>query len=269
VPAAAPGSFDSVLAQAGLPLLALDLANAPQEGPVAAWLATEMQMRSIGGIYGFPEGNTLGVVYTATVKPREGFDAVMFVAETSAAHRNQAILPVSNSTVLPAPTNLDLSGGGIPTEWQTVGAGRTHAHAIAMSQEHTPRGGRTVCLSREAPWRWGEGQLTQKIFAQAFQGRRLRFSASIRTLATDVGAGALLFLRFWSKPAGDEPSLVDTPLATVASSEQPLHSPHWTTIAVEADLSESADTFVIGLIMSGNGVAWFGDLEFSAGLRSN
>ena len=39
------------------------------------------------------------------------------------------------------------------------------------------------------------------------------------------------------------------------------------TFAVEADVPEAADAFVIGLVMTGNGDAWFGDLEFTEIVR--
>jgi erythromycin esterase len=268
VSAAAPGSFDAVLAQAGLPLFALDLANAPRDGPVAAWLASEMQMRSIGGIWGFPEGNKLGVAYTVPIKPRERFDAVMFVAETSATRGNQPLALAPNSAALPAPTNLALSGDGVPTGWQT-GVHRSSAHTIAVSQECSPRGGRTVCVSRQAPWGWGwgDGRMTQRISAQAFRGKRLRFSAAVRTTATEAGAGALLYVRFLPKP-NSEAELFQPSLATVPSSVAPMQSPQWATIAVEADVPEAAEEFVIGLVITGNGVAWFGDLELSTIMRS-
>ena len=121
-----------------------------------------------------------------------------------------------------------------------------------------------MCLSREAPWRWGDGRLIQKISARAFQGQRLRFAAAVRTVAEEVGSGALLSLRFLPKPDGDERDVYVAPLGTAASSAEPVRSPHWTTLAVEADVPETADAFVIGLVMTGNGAAWFGDLEFTA-----
>lgn len=264
VPAAPSGSFDAVLAQAGLPLLALDLAGAPREGPAAAWLASEMPMRQIGGIYGFPSGNKLGVVYTHTIRPRERFDAVLFVAKTTATRQNNPETPGPAPVVLSAPSNLELSGDGVPPGWQAVGAERKHAHTIAVSQAPSPRGGRSVCVSRDAPWRWGDGKLTQRISVLAFRGQRLRFAAAVRTEAGDLGAGALLFLRFLPKPDGDESDFFVAPLATVISAAQPLQSPQWATLAVEADVPEAAGSFVIGLVMTGNGAAWFGDLEFAA-----
>ena len=267
VTAAAPGTFDFVLAQAGPPLFALDLANGPREGAVAAWLSSEASIRVIGGIYGFPKDNEYGVTYAREITPRENFDAVVFVAETTAARRNRPSLPSPNSVVLPAPSNLELSGDGVPASWRTLGTNRKYA--IVASEEPSPRGGRTVRISRDAPRRWGDGQLTQRISARAWQGKRLRFSAAIRTMATDIGAGALLFLKFLPKPNEDKSDFFVAPLATAASSPQPVQSPQWETISVEADVPETADSFVIGLVMTGNGAAWFGDLEFTAIKRSD
>ena len=92
----------------------------------------------------------------------------------------------------------------------------------------------------------------------------MRFAAAVRTMVSDVGAGALLFLRFMPEPNNDESDFVVAPLATVASAALPAHAPRWETISVEADVPETADALVIGLVMTGNGAAWFGDLEFAA-----
>jgi erythromycin esterase len=267
VTAAAPGTFDFTLAQAGPPLFALDLANGPREGVVAAWLSSEASIRVIGGIYGFPNDNEYGVTYAREITPRENFDIVVFVAETTAAHPNRPSLPSPNSVVLTAPSNLELSGDGVPASWWTLGANRKYA--IVASEEPSPRGGRTVRISRDAPRRWGDGQLTQRISARAWLGKRLRFSAAIRTMATDMGAGALLFLKFLPKSNEDKSGFFVDPLATAASSPEPVQSPQWETISVEVDVPETADSFVIGLVMTGNGAAWFGDLEFTAIKRSD
>jgi erythromycin esterase len=269
VTAAAPGSFDCVLAQAGPPLFALDLANGPREGAAAAWLSSETPMRSIGGIYGLPSDNSYGVSYTEMITPREHFDVAVFVAKTTAARQNRPFCPVPNLVMLLAPSNLELSGDGVPIGWRTSGADRKYPHTITVSQEPSPRGGRAVRMSREAPWRWGDGQLVQKISAQAWQGKRLRFSAAIRTMAADAGAGALLFLTFLPKSNGDESDFFVAPLATAASSPQPVQSPWWAKFAVEADVPEAADSFLIGLVMTGNGTVWFGDLEFIESMQSN
>lgn len=264
IEAAPLGSFDAALAQSGPPLFALDLANAPREGRVAEWLASEMPMRKIGGIYGLQKDNKYGAVYTAAITPRKHFDAVLFVAETTAARQNQPVPTGPNSVALPAPSNLELSGDGIPTGWRQPGSGRRHAHVIAVSAELSPRGGCTVCISRDAPWRWGQGQLVQKISAGAWRGKRLRFSAAIRALTGDVGAGALLSLSFQPKSDSGVSDFYLKSLGTAASAAEPAQSPQWARFAVEADVPEAADSFAIGLVMTGNGAAWFGDIELEA-----
>jgi erythromycin esterase len=264
LPAAPPGSLDAVLAEAGLPLLALDLAGVPREGPVGAWLASEMPMRGIGGIYGLPGDNALGVTYTQTVRPRESFDAVLFVADTTATRSNRLSLLASNPAVSPAPSNLALSGDGVPTGWQAVGVPRGSLHAAVAPDASSPRGGRTVRLSRAAASRRGDGRLIQRVSAQSFRGQRMRFSAAVRTEAAGIGAGALLSLQVLAKSDEGESAFFVVPIATVASSAAPVQSPQWATLAVEADVPETAGTLVIGLVMTGNGAAWFGDLELAA-----
>jgi len=269
VTAAEPNSFDSALAQAGLPLFALDFVNAPRDGSVGEWLSSKIAMRSIGGIYGFPKDNRYGVTYTDVIIPREYFDVILFVAQTTAAHRTRPILPSAVSVALSAPVNLELSGDGIPAGWQIVGADRRYAYAIAVSEQASPRGGRTVRMSREAPWLWGDGQLVQKISAEAWHGKRVRFAAAIRTAVRDVGSGALLSLKFLAKsdPIDEPDFFATTEIAVTASVEQPVQSPEWATFAVEADVPATAHTVVISLAMTGNGIAWFGDLEFSVHTR--
>jgi erythromycin esterase len=263
VAAATPDSLDGVLAQAGLPLFALDLANARCEGCVGRWLASEMPMRSIGGIYGLPKDNEYGVSYSEMVTPRAYFDAVVFVGETTAARRNRPSAPRPSAPVVCVPSNLELTGEGIPVGWQT-GTDGYHRHAIGVCEEVSPGGGRTVRMWRDAPWRWGEGQLVQRISARASRGHLLRFSATFRTMARDVGSGALLFLRFLPKPVGDESDFFVTPLVTATSTAEPVQSPQWATLAVEAKVPEAAESFMIGLAMTGNGTAWFGALQFAA-----
>lgn len=269
VAAAEPNSFDAKLWKTEQPLFALDLRSAPPEGAAAVWLASEMPMRSIGGVYGLPKDNRYGVTYTEAITPRKHFDAVLFVAETTAAHPNRPRVPQPALIALPAPSNLELSGDGVPAGWQVVGIDRRYVHAIALSKEPSPNHGRTVCMSRAAPWRWGHGQLVQRISAQAWRGKRLRFAAAVRTETADIGAGALIFLQYLLKSDSNESRFFQTPIATAASAEQPVQSARWTTFAVEADVPDAADSFTIGLVMIGNGAAWFGDLDFAATARSD
>jgi len=265
LPEAETNGFERALAQAGVPLFALDLRNAPRQGPAAAWLASVMPMRSIGGIYGFPKGNRYGITYTEAITPREHFDAVIFVADSTAARRNRPISANPSAAALPAPANLALLGDGVPAGWQAVGAQQQHPYAIGVSQEPSPRGGRSVCIRREiAPWRWGAGQLVQKISARPWRGQKVRFAGAVRTRTEGIGSGALLLLKFLGEADGDPSDFFASPLGVVASPAQPLQAPQWAIVALEADVPVAAEALTIGLAMTGNGAAWFGDLEWLA-----
>jgi erythromycin esterase len=259
VTAAPPETFEAALAQAGLPLFCLDLAHALGEGPVAAWLASEMPMRSIGGIFGLPQGNEYGVSYTRTIMPRCCFDAVVFVAETTAARRNHE-RSAAAAPALEAPANLELAGEGVPTGWRFVGA--EHGCASGVRHERAPSGARALRLSRAAGApRWGDIRLLQKISARPWRGRRVSFAAALRT-EVDRGGGALLLLQFMAGGTGAQ--LYAREIALVASAEQPEPLPQWRRTVVAAGVPEEADALVIGLVMTGTGAAWFGDLELTS-----
>jgi erythromycin esterase-like protein len=83
VPAAPPGSLDATLAAAGIPLFAIDLREAPSEGPVANWLRTRHKAREIGALY--PEFLPFSQMYDLEVL--RNFDVLVFVDKTTAAHR--------------------------------------------------------------------------------------------------------------------------------------------------------------------------------------
>src|SRR5262249_56263153 len=83
VPPAAEGYIDAALAATGLPLLALDLANIPPDGPVAKWLAAKPLQRSIGAVFHGDHTN-----YSEVANPRDKYDVLLFVERTTAARGN-------------------------------------------------------------------------------------------------------------------------------------------------------------------------------------
>jgi len=258
-----PGSLDAALAQAGPPRFALDLASAPRDGAVATWLGAEMPMRSVGAVYRHEDGDVVDAKYAMAVVPRAQFDAIVFVADTTAARRNRALPAPQPLPIHDAPANLALAGDGVPAGWRLVDAERHKIDAVASGNDPAPAGGRTVRLMRDAgPQRWGDVRLVQEVDAQAWRGRRVRFAAAIRTRCAGMGAGVLLLMRFRKKPEGGEAALFARDLTVAASSDAPAQSPQWTTVAVEADVPDEAYSCVLALVMSRNGAAWFGDLEF-------
>jgi erythromycin esterase len=80
-------AFESVLASAKLPLLAVDLRGAPKEGAVAQYLDRLVPMRIIGAAY------TPGYPYLFKVQPRGAADGVLFVDTTTASRPNPPLPP--------------------------------------------------------------------------------------------------------------------------------------------------------------------------------
>ncbi|MCC6537708.1 MAG: erythromycin esterase family protein [Bryobacterales bacterium] len=109
-------SFDGMVAAAGLPVMALDLRQAP------AALRVPLAMRWAGGIYS-AEVSTL---YTATrVNPAEAFDAVLFVESTTAARANrptQLLTQSSDGALRDAVTGVSVR---LPEGW-TLQDGRRY-----------------------------------------------------------------------------------------------------------------------------------------------
>ena len=78
VPPAPAGSLDATLAAAGIPLLALDLRQAPD------WFRAARGSRQIGAAY--PDGEDYA--FLGNIVPAEAYDAVLFVDRTTVARKN-------------------------------------------------------------------------------------------------------------------------------------------------------------------------------------
>jgi erythromycin esterase len=75
------GSWDQALAATDIPIFALDLRRAPQQGPAASWLEGDHPSRSIGATFSDGTAN----LFWSNARQQDAFDAVLFVEKTSAA----------------------------------------------------------------------------------------------------------------------------------------------------------------------------------------
>jgi erythromycin esterase-like protein len=87
VGAAKAGSIDAALAQAGLPLFALDLRRAPREGPVADWLGKDHPLRMAGAVFRPEEGDE----HYEPVALARHYDALVFIEKTTRARPTAAV----------------------------------------------------------------------------------------------------------------------------------------------------------------------------------
>src|SRR5262249_10346121 len=191
------------------------------------------------------------------------YDVLAFVENTTAARALEAGRrpPSPKRDLAPTAVNLALAGNSdVPDGWDWSGSRRAHAQRLAPTEELSPRRGRSVSIARaSAPWRWGQGQLEQTFSAEAWRGKRLRFSGAVRAEVQGLGNGAQLYVAVRPKPPEGTPWTM--PPTAMGMIERPVRSPHWTRHAAEIDVSEDAAAIVIGIVLAGNGVAWFGDFE--------
>ncbi|MET0651179.1 MAG: erythromycin esterase family protein [Hyphomicrobiaceae bacterium] len=258
-PPAPEGSLDHVLAAAAMPACLLNLAAAPATGAVADWLAGQPLSRWIGAVYSSAQAER----FLQACDPRALYDVLAFVETTTAARPNAA----GRRTRLPdrqpasTATNLDLAGSGdAPDGWDWSAGQHVYAHRLVLSDGPSPSGGRSLRIARQsAPWRWGQGRLEQTFSAEAWRGKRLRFSAAMCAEAEGPGTAAHLYIEV--RPKQPEGMAWAMPASALAITEPRVRCTHWKTYAVELLIAEDAQTIVIGLALAGTGAAWFADLK--------
>jgi len=249
VPPAPEGFVDAALAATGLPLLALDLANMPPDGPVAKWLAGKPSQRSIGAVFHGDHSN-----YSEVANPRDKYDILLFVDRTTAARGNPKVShPEAGSGSNGEPTNLMLAGSGAhPDGWRALSYSR-HPYAVTVAEEETPDAGRAVRIARsDNSLVWGDGVLTQTFPVGRWRGQRVVFSAAMRAESSRIGSGAQLVVRFLPK-IGEA--------VQVVQSGAPVRSLRWARHAIAADVPANAERIQICLVVTGAAAGWFGDLN--------
>jgi hypothetical protein len=252
-----------MLSAAAIPNFLLELATAPAAGPVADWLSLRPLTRSIGSMYAAESAQA----FLQPIDPRSAYDVLAFVDTTTAARATlwgRRPPPPRSPPREPARTvtNLELAGSGpVPEGWNSSGSWRRHGHTVALSDERSPAGGRTVRIARSsAPWRWGEGWLRQTFSADPWRGKRLRFSAAVRADAEGPGTGAQLFVEILPLE-GTTWAMAPT---SVALAGRLLRSPRWERPAIEIDVPQEAQLVALGFAFTGNGAGVFGDIKLDA-----
>jgi len=249
VPPAPEGYIDAALAATGLPLLALDLANIPPDGPLARWLAAKPSQRSIGAVFHGDHTN-----YSEVANPRDKYDVLLFVERTTAARGNpRGTRVASEGGSNNEPTNLQLAASAaVPDGWRAISYSR-HPYSVSVAADETLEAGRAARIARNNnTLLWGDGGITQTFPVGRFRGQRLVFSAAMRAEAARIGTGAQLIVRFLPK-SGDP--------VQVVQSGAPARPSRWMRHSIAADVPRNAERIQICLVVTGAAVGWFGDLD--------
>jgi hypothetical protein len=240
------GSLDALLAANAPPIAALDLRRA--RGRARQWLNENQQTRSVGAVFdpAHPE------FYLLREKPLVSYDALLFVAETTAAHGR-----MTRATALqppPDPKALNLAfdegkPGEPPPGWKNNSLAAGY-RALVITEGCVS--GACVKVSRDAEQtRDGFGVLMQRVDATPFRGKKIRFRARIRS-EIPPSASARLWLRV------DRPKGVMGMLDNMGN-RLPGALPQWTELEVNGEVDADAEAIAFGLLFTGDGTAWMDD----------
>ena len=134
VPAAPAGTWDALMASAGMPMFALDLRQAPDE------LRMPMKTRMIGAVYSVESADQ----FWREANYPANYDALLFVESTTAARKNPASALFSKTADgewLDTQTRVRLT---LPEGWRMVGENRSGATETSIM----------LADGRSGPGRW-------------------------------------------------------------------------------------------------------------------
>jgi erythromycin esterase len=246
VPPAAEGSLDALLAANAPPIAALDLRTS--RGAARQWLNEEQRTRSVGAVFDPAHADR----YYVRERPLVSYDALLFVAQTTAARGRGARVPFVMPPPDPKALNLSFDEGkpGEPPPGWKNNSLATGYRALVVSEGCVS--GTCVKVSRDAEQtREGFGVLMQRVDATPFRGKKIRFRASIRS---DIppGASARLWLRV------DRPKGVMGMLDNMGD-RLPGALPQWTELETHGEVAPDAEAIAFGLLFTGDGTAWMDD----------
>ena len=104
--------------------------------------------------------------------------------------------------------------------------------------------------------------MEQTICAEAWRGKRIRFSGAVRAEVEGPGNGAQLYIE--TRPKPPEEGMWTMPATAMAMVEPSVCLPQWGRYAAEIAVPDEAHTILIGMALAGNGAAWFGDLKLES-----
>jgi hypothetical protein len=200
--------------------------------------------------------------YAIAADPRDYFDVLLFVDNTTASRMNQRPdrgIDAIGSGRNEEPTNLALMPGDkVPDGWRATHYS-LYPYLMAVADGASPKGGRAVRIARaDSPLPWGDGELAQSFPAAPWRGQRLVFGASMRAEAPHIGTGAQVVVQVWRKPEDGAASV--KPMLTMQS-DGLVRSSDWVQRSVAVDVPADAERIQISLVVTGDSAGSFGDLE--------
>ena len=140
-----------------------------------------------------------------------------------------------------------------PKGWHKNGD-RPESYEVGLDPTQSHRAPVSAYIASNAPKIEGFGGMMQTFKADAFKGKRVQFSAWIKTV--DIAESANLWLRV-DGPAG-RPIRFDN-----IQSRAPRGTTDWKQFSAVLDVPAEATNIAMGFFVKGTGKAWFNDPQFT------
>ena len=239
-----------MLAASGLSLAAIDLRAIPKDGPVATWFDEPRATRSIGAVY----TEQSEAQFFSQSRVPQLYDALLFVERTTSARPNPAG-ERPGVQKLAAPANLDFESGDLgmkPADWMGSSGINGLSYEVVTSEDHPHTGQRCAMIRPKPGPRYGEtfGSLEQTIDAKAFQGKRIKLRAAVRTEVAGPGNQAHLWLHIRKEGFGPATLLFEDDMA-----DRPITTREWRVFEMVGDVPKDAVRIDYGLALGRSRVA--------------
>lgn len=255
------GTVESMFAEAGLRLAAVDLRRLPSQGAVAEWFGEPRPTRYSWGDYlpSAPQDYLTEYVFP------EAFDALVYVNTTTPT---RAVEPSDYGAfpVATDPSNLDFEDSSVgepPAEWVIWSKLRRFGFEVVATDDRPYAGDRAAVVRRAPGGEVGEasGSLIQRIDATPYRGKRIRLRAAARA---DLSGSALAFLRLQIQK-GETQEVNADPIPIFDSLDRHrVVSSDWRLYEITTEVPGDAGIISYGLFLVGAGNAWIDAISVEA-----
>ncbi|MEP6496276.1 MAG: PDZ domain-containing protein [bacterium] len=203
--------------------------------------ANDRQLQRVGLVPQVPVTPTIAGVRAGRDEVLEA--AVKYVGGTG-------VIPPDTLTSKEAPV-IALPRAAMPASWG--GGSESNAFLVGVDRSVQHGGRASGHIAASSPSSVGSGVLGQSVRADNFRGKRVRFSAYVKT--RDVGTNGA---RLWMRVDGDGGFLAfdNMPNRAIRGTTE------WTLVSIVLDVPDSAEGIAFGFLLASSGEAWIDDGAF-------
>jgi len=259
---APPGTLENTLGSAQYALMALNMNELPEEGPVREWFYSKRPTRHSGAGYNeqSPED------YFWSYIPAEAYDVLMYFDTThpvqsvnDAVYEYVWMLDKKES----APANLDFEGdaaGEAPEGWMVWSKFQRLGVELVVTDINPYEGKHAAMLHRPEVVSFGEitPNLLQRIDAAQYQGKTIRLKAACRS---EVEPPGFAFFRISIEPSILQSAHDGLPPLFDSLDSVRIDTPEWKVYEIEAKVPEKAGSITYGIYLRDPGTVWIDGVE--------